>query len=457
MARFFRRKAVTGAERKRVKGDIRLVLAADRPDQDKEPLAEKHSALINSVRYFGDREGDTPAEAMTSTSAALYEYLLARALPELTSKEEHLVSFQDAKAFLKIEKSSRLRECIDDLTRTWVSYQFMNPEEGKHRIARRVPLLHIEEEVGTYSGERSIAYSMHPSVRQVILSDGTWAVTEIAAYPLFTSKYTWLLYPRLALMAGRKLRPDMRWTPEELAAELGWKPKGAFKFSNFESRVLLPVLADIKAHVRRFGVSCQYVRAATRGRPVSQIILTVGAAVRAPAEFKKAEMTKGDRTRVRRIAADAGVDLTTQMPGEDILRRAATRLGKPVTVIASMWTEAFGEPLIMEMLERDGLKSAFEEWLQQQQAMQSDADEEVDFDAARAILVTLAEGYSVDAALDAIDGHLWTGAAAKTMRIIWSSDGEEHQQDIEITPTERDLALLLHANQDIIEDMEYAA
>ncbi len=455
MTRFFRKKGVAGAQRKRVKGDIRLLLAADRPEQDKEPLAEKHSALINSVRYYGAREGDTPAEAMTSTSAALYEYLMARALPELTSKDEHMVSFQDAKAFLQIEKSSRLREYIDTLTSTWVSYAFLNPEDGTQRIARRVPLLHIEEAIMTVSGERFIAYSMHPSVRQVVLGAGGWAVTEIAAYRHFTSKYTWLLYPRFALMAGRDLRPDMRWTPEELATELGWKPKGAFKFSNFESRVLLPVLADIKAHVRRFGVSCQYVRAATRGRPVSQIIITVGKAVRAPDEIRKADLSKSDRMRVRRIAANAAVDMATQMPGEDILRRAATRLGKPVTEVATMWTEAFGEPLIVEMLERDGLKAAFEEWLMQQEAMQSDDDEKVDFDSTSTILLTLADGYALDTAASAIESHLWTGSVLKTIRIVWNADGEHH--DIEITPTERDLALLLHANQDIIEDMEYAA
>lgn len=454
MTRFFRRKGVVGAERKRVKGDIRLVLSADRPDQHKEPLAEKHSALINSVRYFGTREGDTPADAMTSTSAALYEYLMARAQPELTLKEEHLVSFKDAKAFLRIEKSSRLRDCIDDLAKTWVSYEFMNPEEGTHRIARRVPLLHIEEDVGTFSGERSIAYSMHPSVRKAILGDGAWAMMEIAAYPLFTSKYTWRLYPQLALMAGRELRPDMRWTPEELAAELGWNPTGAFKFSNFESRVLVPVLADIKAHVRRFAVSCEYVRAATRGRRVSQIIITVGKAVRAPDEIRKADMTKSDRTCVRRIAEAAAVDLATQMPGEDTLRRAATRLRKPVTEVATMWTEAFGEPLIMHMLERDGLQSSFEEWLKQQLSMLSE-DGEIDFDAAHKILVTLAEGYRYDALAEAIDGHLWTGSSAKTIRVIWSDDGE-HQIDVAVSPSERDIALLLHANQDIIEDVEYA-
>ncbi|MFK3962120.1 replication initiation protein [Ensifer adhaerens] len=455
MTRFFRKKGVTGSERKRVKGDIRLVLANERPEQDRDPLAEKHSALINSVRYFGDREGDTPAEAMTSTSAALYEYLLARALPELTSKEEHLVSFQDAKAFLKIDKTSRLRDCIDDLTKTWVSYEFINPDEGKHRIARRVPLLHIEEEMGTFAGEHAIAYSMHPSVRKAILGDGAWAVTEIGAYPLFTSKYTWRLYPKLALMSGRTLRPDMRWTPEELAVELGWQPKGAFKFSNFESRVLLPVLSDLKAHVRRFSVSCEYVRATTRGRPVSQIIITVGPTTRAPDEFRKADLDRSGRTRVRRIAADAAVDLAKEMPGEDTLRRAATRLGKPVTAVATLWTEAFADLGIMDLMQREGLNAAFEKWVRQQAAQQGD-DVEIDFDTANAILVTLADGYALDTATSAIDEHLWTGSAPKTIRILWNVAGEQHEHDIEITPTERDLALLLHANQDIIEDMEYA-
>ncbi|MEY9831069.1 hypothetical protein ABIA25_002884 [Sinorhizobium fredii] len=455
MTRLWIRKRTTGADRKGVRGDIRLVHSKERPSVDREPTSERGEAMVNSIRFYGAREGNSPAEAMTAMSAALYEYLMARARPKLQDNEPCLVSFADAKSYLQLEKTSRLREYMSALSSTWVSYDFLESAEGFQKIGRRVQLMNCSEVISP-THERFIEIEMFPSVRKAILSSEIYTHLELGAFPRFSSKYTQRLYPKLALMAGRDNRPPMRWTPEELAEQLGWRPD-TWKFGNFEARVLKPVIADIQEHVRRFAITCEYVRGSGRGHPVTEIVITVGKAISTEEEIRKAEMDKSDRMRIRRIAADAAVDLATQMPGEDILRRAATRLGKPVTAVATMWTEAFGEPLIMEMLDRDGLKAAFAEWLKQQEAMQSDDDEEVDFDAAGTILVTLADGYDLVTAASAIDGHLWTGSTPKTIRIIWNATGEQQQHDIEITPTERDLALLLRANEDIIGDLDYAA
>ena len=94
MTKNFKR-ATTGAERKGIRGDIRLVLADERPSIEREPTAQKAATLISSVRYYGAREGNTPAEAMTATSAALYEYLMARWRPTLKDKDTCAVSYAD--------------------------------------------------------------------------------------------------------------------------------------------------------------------------------------------------------------------------------------------------------------------------------------------------------------------------------------------------------------------------
>ncbi|MBX5111993.1 replication initiation protein [Rhizobium lentis] len=453
MNRLWARKRTIGAERKGVRGDIRLVHSKERPSVDREPTSERGEAMVNSIRFYGAREGNSPAEAMTAMSAALYEYLMARARPKLQDNEPCLVSFADAKAYLQLEKTSRLREYMSALSSTWVSYDFLESAEGFQKIGRRVQLMNCSEVISP-TQERFIEIEMFPSVRKAILSAEIYTHVELGAFPRFSSKYTQRLYPKLALMAGRDTRPPMRWTPEELAEQLGWRPD-TWKFGNFEARVLKPVLADIQEHVRRFVITCEYVKGSGRGHPVTEIVITVGKAISTEEEIRKADMDKSDRTRIRRIAADAAVDLATQMPGDDILRRAATRLSKPVTIIATMWAEAFADEGIMDLMQREGLKVAFEEWVMRQEARQGDDD--VDFDTANAILVTLADGYDLDTATSAIEGHLWTGSSAKTIRILWNAAGEQHEHDIQIIPTERDLALLLHANQDIIEDMEYVA
>lgn len=460
MTKHFRRSGTTGADRKGVRGDIRLVLADERPSIEKEPTAQKAAALISSVRYYGDREGNTPADAMTATSAALYEYLMARWRPTLKDKDTCAVSYADAKAYLGIEKTSRLRKSISALCSTWVSYDFLDKEEGFRRRGTRVQLLNCEELTREVSGEHFIGVSMFPGVRKAILESDRWANLELGAYPLFSSKYTSLLYPTLALMSGRDQRPPMRWTPEELADLLGWQPD-VFKFSNFESRVLQPVLDDIRDHVRRFDIECEYVRANTRGRPVVEIMITVGKSLKMPKEFKKADMDRSDRTVVRQIAQAAAVDVATQVPGEDTLRRAATRLGEPVTVVASMWTEAFADADIMALMDRDGVHAAFESWVRQQEGSEPVAavedDNDLDLGAAKIVTLFVTEGFDPAEAVAIVGDHLWTGFSAKILRLVWTEGSKRKHHDIEASPTESDLGHLFRANADVIEDMEYAA
>ncbi|KQZ55111.1 hypothetical protein ASD54_07480 [Rhizobium sp. Root149] len=413
-----------------------LLLQSERASVEKEPTLEKGEALINSIRFYGEREGDTPEEAMTATSAALYEYLMARVRPQLAKNEPCRVPFADAKEYLQLEKSSRLMGHMKALSSTWVSYDFLDVEEGFEEAGERVQLMNCS--VSTKAGERFIKVEMFPSVRKAILAAKVYTHLELGAFPRFSSKYAHRLYPRLALMAGRELRPPMRWTPQELAEILGWKPP-TWKFGNFEARVLNPVIADIHEHVRRFEISCEYVRGAGRGHPVTEIVITVGNAAVTPEEIQKAEMDRSARTRVRRIAKDAAVDDTTQMPAEDHLRRAATRLGEPATVVASMWTEAFADERIMEILQKDGLNAAFESWVQRQEGT---------------ISVILAEGYGLSDIAPVIDDHLWTGNQPRTLRVVWNADGERRQRDFEVNPTDRDLGHFWMKNEDLIADLD---
>ncbi|OCW56256.1 replication initiation protein [Hoeflea olei] len=465
MTKNFSRQKTTGADRRGVRGDIRLVHAKERPGIEKEPTVERSAALIHSVRYFGAREGNTPEEAMTATSAALYTYLLARWRPTLAETETFMVPFEDAKAYLQIEKTSRLRSQMKALSSTWVSYDFLDTDGDFEMTAERVQLLNVYEARSKTTKKSHIAVEMFPAVRKAILASEIYAHLELGAFPRFTSKYTSRLYPTLALMSGRDQRPPIRWTPEELADLLGWQPD-IFKFSNFESRVLQPVLDDIRNHVRRFQIDCEYVRAATRGRPVVGIVITVGKALKMPAEFQKAEMDRSDRTVVRRIATSSAVDMATQMPGEDVLRRAATRLDVSVREIATMWTEAFADERITGLLERAGISAAFEAWVRMQeggeaQIIESDedaADEAItDIALANKVILYVAEGFDPAEAVSIVAGHLWTGASEKTLRLVWSADGEQQYRDIEARPTESDLGHLFRNNADVIEDMEYAA
>lgn len=435
LTHFRSREESYGLQRRGVRGDLTKVLADQRPAVREEPTVEKPAELITSVKYYGDREADTPAEAMTANAAAMYEYLMASARLELKTREEHMVSFADLRAYLGVEKSSRIREYVDALSSTWVSYDFL--DHGIQRIGRRIQLMQCEEVV-LQDGSRHLSFVMHPSVRKVIAAARQYTHLELGAFPRFSSKYTSRLYPKLALYAGRDVRHPLVYTPEQLADELGWKPVGPFRFSNFEARCLRPVIDDIQAHVRRFGVDVEYRHATTRGRPVAAIVINVGEMRRVVEEAPLAPMTTSDRTKVRRHAKKRMVE-AHEMPGDTTLRQVATRLEEDPVAVAARWSDALlEEPELNRRLKEVGATEAFLEWSTETPSCGAGDDEDVPFDEARMIVMRLRDEITPRWVTDEVlpyftsTSRSWTAAYPKLFRVEW----KEGHRDFSIACTE---------------------
>ncbi|MBB4064019.1 replication initiation protein [Gellertiella hungarica] len=440
-----------GLQRRGVRGDLKKVLATERPDIREEPMVEKPAELITSVKYYGDREADTPADAMTANAAALYEYAMAHARLEMKERDEHLISFADVKAYLGVEKSSRIREYVDALSSTWVSYDFL--DQGVQRIGRRIQLMQCEEVV-LQDGSRHLSFVMHPSVRKVIAAARQYTHLELGAFPRFSSKYTARIYPKLALYAGRDVRHPLVYTPEQLADELGWKPSGAFRFSNFESRCLRPVIDDIKAHVRRFGIEIEYRHAPTRGRPVTAIVITVGEMRRVIEEAALAPMSKSDRTKLRRRAKDRTVDIADEMPGDSALRQAATASGISVTVLAAQWIDAVStDTEVQKRIREVGATEAFLEWSQT-------AEEEIDFDRVAVIRMRLTDETDPAFVKKDVIPFLkrtvgWTGSVEKVFRLEWKEGTSVVSQDFRVPCSQSDVEMLFSHYSQIFEEAEF--
>lgn len=342
----FRRSAsgkeqITAADRQGVRGDIRLQFDAARP-VNQDPEIDRPAFMIRHIQYVGASEGTTPAEAMTPKAHALYEYLLASARTDIADRTEWMVSFADARAYLDVPRSDRISGYIDDISSTWVSYDYEGTDGWQHR-GRRMQLLQCSEATSP-TGERFIRYSMHPGLRELVLTSVQYTWLELSAFPKFRCRYTARLYPIFALRAGMssKYTDPLTFNPEELARKIGWPSVGPdFHFGHFEARCLKPALADISDYVKRFCVEYKKpVRAATRGRPVSAIIFDVSPKVIADAELPKADATARDRAIIRREAERRGIDPDHEIPGDDTLRRAATKLKQPVTAVAALWSMA---------------------------------------------------------------------------------------------------------------------
>jgi hypothetical protein len=369
--------ATTAVERSGIQGDLSAVLDKERV-KNEDPRVEKPAILIRSLRYLGASEGDTPAAAMTAKSHALYELLMASARIELNKTSEHRVSFADAKAYLDVDRSDRIRGYVNAISSTFVAYDFLE-RDGYQRIGR-IPLL-LCEEIVSPSGERFIGFEMHQSIRKIILESREYTHLEIAAFARFKCKYTSRLYPRLALMSGMPVQHPVRFTPEELAAFVGYSVGAKLHYGRFEKDVIDPVLNDLSYGVRRFYVEYTVERAASRGRPVTAVIFTVSKTQKRLDEIKRDNVVPIARARVQKTINDSTADPTTEVPHENILAAAAVQMKWPLNEVATRWLDALerakADPQavlgsmcsmtgseLLRIMHEFGVGTAFNEWLQ---------------------------------------------------------------------------------------------
>lgn len=500
---------ITGADRSGIQGDLSAVLDKTRIEKE-DPRVERPLIMIRSVRYVGETEGATPAAAMSAKSHALYEYLMASARTQIATSDEHVVPFADAMAYLDTPRADRIREYLDAISNTFVTYDFIE-RDGTRRASRgRIQLLQCEEIVKP-TGEREIGYRMHPSVRKVILAATQYAHLEVAAFARFKCKYSARLYPKLAYVAGLDEQHPLVFKPEDLAEELGWFGKqGKFHWGHFENDVLKPAMDDMfgaadgssAQKVRRFIADYELRRAARRGRPVEAIVFHVGKAQKHLAENQKAEIDPTERNRIRAWFDRARLNPATETPNEELLAQAAAKLDVGILLIAERWIATMAlakeDPdiligslglltgrQILTAIAEGGVREGFTKWLADWKepngvnyrpghqpepvavtapievdidADDDDAEGETDFDTSTPLLLTVGLGYRIRDAEAMLRGHPWTGDKPVTIRVcVPYADGTQREQDVEVMPTALDLGRLLKDNAHIIANLEYAA
>lgn len=371
----------TGATRCGVHGDLKALLDPTSEAAAKVAM-DMPAVMIKTIRYVGSSEGASPADAMGVKAHALYAFLMASARLDLVNETNFMVPYDDAKKFLQIERTDRLREYMEALNRTMVSYDFTE-KDGVRNVGERIQLLSCRTRIMP-DGKRYIRYSMPDDVRTVVLAAKSYAWEELAAFSKFSSKYAPRLYPLLALRAGMSFEKPypLVFEIEDLAAQLGWSfEPGKFKFSHFEARCLLPALADIKDHVNRFEVlEYKPLHADTRGRPVIRISITVSKAIRPLEERQKMETSAAERRILAALMERRGLSMQTETPAIDTLARAATVLETTTIEVAKRWADvlerarevpqlpfgASGDGIgqdILDILESRSVGAAFSLWL----------------------------------------------------------------------------------------------
>lgn len=337
-----------------------------------EPQIARERIMIDTVSIVGP-------DKLTAQDIAVHEYLLACARKADISLPMHRIRLAQLADYLGVTQYARVWSSLIRLGRTKFRYHIIDPT-NKKRVCQ-APIESVSRSTKRLTKNTIIEYSIPGVIREAILQSRSYTWLDINAFAKFKSKYTGRLYPKLALMAGYDFRLRNDWTPTiaELAAFIGYAPKGkAVHVASF-MKVIDKALAEIEEHVLGFSVICVKPKRGTgRGRGIPAdakfVFNTSDTRVNVLAH-RPAVLTKKQRARIEDRRHSPLQE--NEYPPIKYFAQAQALTGIPADDISDRWrmnvTDARLHPdqrfgimsggHFIHLLDSEGIKIAFRHWI----------------------------------------------------------------------------------------------
>lgn len=334
------------------------------------PESLKPKSLIESLRFKGQSR-------LTAADGKLYEMLLARARKQGLDREFYEVTMSEATGFLNEPNLARVRDSVERLGSTFVTYDYVDGQEVRRWGTLR--LLGYEGVEDLKSGTSRLVYWLEPPVRrELALAEAqSYALIDLHEVSLFRCRYTPRLYDLLNLRAGYDAEFRRPWTVtvEDLSAMLGYFP-ARFDYHTFRRDVLDPSMADIEQAVTRFQASYKEERSGGgrrgRGGRVAGLTFTVTGASRKTDGMQASRVSSHVYEEAYRAKQSGDMD----MPSSLTVGRAVTAHGESDMVMWARWKDALAKAkdspsadvdgleasVLLHVLSREGADAAFTFW-----------------------------------------------------------------------------------------------
>jgi hypothetical protein len=293
-----------------------------------EPQVPKPKQMIETMRIVGD-------DVLTASDGAVYELLLTWAREQGLELDTHEIPFSVVKSYLEVpstdpdkrkrgeNKTIRTDDLVAGLHRLSSTLVRYDVRDREFRRRGSVPLVLAEVRESLRDGTAIVSYTIPPHIRRLMLEARSYGKLELRAFPYFRCRYTARLYQRLALRAGYDIELLKPWeiAPQRLAEELGYKWSGAFRYADFRRYCLDPMRWDMEAHVQRFSVRVEEVKAEASGRGRPRIAILRFHIT--PEERKLASLPTGSMTaeEVRAVTREDAVLKPEQLPSAGTVAR----------------------------------------------------------------------------------------------------------------------------------------
>lgn len=346
--------------------DLHVALGDATQLSKQRPGLKKSALLIESLRYEGQSK-------LTAADHKIYQLLLTLAREQGGGQREYETEVGKLASFVSETHLPRIRASLERLARTSASYDFVDGEQVRRwGVLKLVGFEGVED---LRSGTSKLVFWFDPPVQRELIEAKSYAVLDLYEVSLLRCRYAPRLYELLALPAGydEGYRRPVRFTPEDLAAKLGYAPK-KFNAAVFRRDVLDPAMADIGEYISSFEARFTEKRAGRGqgGGKVVEIEFNVTPSSRKTDGMQAARVSNHVYSSAK-ASQEAG-DL--DKPSSIAVGRAVTAHGESDLVLWSRWNDAIQKSrtdpntdlggmegaFLLSVLSRDGADAAFLMW-----------------------------------------------------------------------------------------------
>jgi|GEM_PF-3311037 len=320
---------------------------------------------------------------------AAFWRLFAEARKSGINADVHSVRLGDVVRFLGLDSLHRAKQALMRLTSAEMTLRLNQPGYRGIVRTRMLQVVHDTDDLATLRGSDNLYFRLPAALKAAVLESRDYTWIELNALSRFKSKFTFPLYFRLCLAAGkdRLYRSVPAMTKAEVRALVGMPEKTQTSVLDETLQLVCDELLAISGVRKRFPIHIEYEDDLLR--------IAVGRASKKLRELKPAWIAPRMAAKLLKTVYNMPPEARVNYPPLMYFRQAETELRLPATKVFDHWrTDIHGAANygigaagmaakeFLDLIARVGAEQAFEDWVEKRDFGFVIDDEDVEQTAA---------------------------------------------------------------------------
>ncbi|QND41852.1 hypothetical protein HB770_04225 [Rhizobium leguminosarum bv. viciae] len=327
------------------------------------PRLEIPRVVVDSMRIVSNN--------LRAHDVAAFWRLFAEARKCGIGRDVHSIRLGDIVNYLGLNSIHRVKLALVRLSEAFMTLRLN--QEGARGLCRMlmIELLH-DDDLAELRGHDQVFFRLPHALKLAVLHSGDYAYVELNAMARFTSKYTFPLYLKLCLEAGKLLRKVPAMTRSEFRKFVGMPEKTQTSVLDKTMQYVLDELLAIKGVHHRFPISVSFVTK----NDIERLVITVGSSAKRVREAKPAWIAPEMAEKMVKTVYDMKPRDRQFYPPLTRFRQAATLIETDAYNVFSVWqtdlhaVRSYGEPIVgipaadfIDLVQHYGIEDVFDIWV----------------------------------------------------------------------------------------------